>query len=129
MFFRLTCFKLDNHVQNWIVHTLNRYCLKCTAWKNEKFSLTEKIFREINSLVTFLVKMLLSRNFCQKCVRVNFRYFHTVCLVAWSGYQHRASSHFLIFEWNKKIQYLIRNYYTIQARTNANLKGTKMMLT
>ena len=27
-----------------------------TVWKNEKFSLTEKIFRQINSLVTYLVK-------------------------------------------------------------------------
>ena len=51
-----------------------------TVWKNEKFSLTKKIFRQINSLVlvTYLVKPLLSRNFCQKCMRVNFRNFHTV---------------------------------------------------
>ena len=35
-------------------------------------SLTEKIFREINSLV----KPLVSRNFCQKSVRENFRNFH-----------------------------------------------------
>ena len=38
-----------------------------------------KIFRQINSLVTYLVKPLFSRNFCQKCVRENFRNFHTVC--------------------------------------------------
>ena len=31
-----------------------------TVWKNEKFSLTEKIFREIDSLVTSLVHLLLS---------------------------------------------------------------------
>ena len=47
-------------------------------WKNEKFSLTEKIFRQINSLVTYLVKPLFSRNFWQKCVRENSRNFHTV---------------------------------------------------
>ena len=41
----------------------------CTVWKNEKFSLTKKIFRQINSLVTYLVKPLLSRNFCSKSVR------------------------------------------------------------
>ena len=35
-------------------------------------------FRQINSLVTYLVKPLLSRNFCQKCVRENSRNFHTV---------------------------------------------------
>ena len=32
----------------------------------------QKIFREINSLATSEVGTLLSRNFCQKCVRVNF---------------------------------------------------------
>ena len=47
-------------------------------WKNEKFYLTKKIFRQINSLVTYLVKPLLSRNFCQKCVRENVRNFLTV---------------------------------------------------
>jgi len=36
---------------------------------------TQKQFREINSLV----KTLLSRDFSQKGVRVNFRNFHTVC--------------------------------------------------
>ena len=43
-----------------------------TVWKNEKFSLTEKKFRQINYLVISLVKPLLSRNFCQKSVRENF---------------------------------------------------------
>ena len=38
----------------------------------------QKIFREINSLVTYLVKPLLSRKICQKCVRENSRNFHTV---------------------------------------------------
>ena len=37
----------------------------------------QKIFRQINSLVTYLVNALVSRNFCQKCVRV-FRNFHSV---------------------------------------------------
>ena len=27
---------------------------------------------------THIVKTLFSRNFCQKCVKVNFRYFHPV---------------------------------------------------
>ena len=52
-----------------------------TVWKNEKFSLTKKILRQINSLVTYLVKPILSRNFCQKCVRENSRNFHTVLTV------------------------------------------------
>ena len=47
-------------------------------WKLRKFTLTEKIFRQITYLVISLVKLLLSRNFCQKCVRVNSRNFHTV---------------------------------------------------
>jgi len=38
-------------------------------WKNEKFSHTEKIFREIKSLVTFFCETAASRNFCQKSVR------------------------------------------------------------
>ena len=49
-----------------------------TLWKLRKLTLTEKIFRQITYLVIYLVKLLLSRNFCQKCVRVNYRYFHTV---------------------------------------------------
>ena len=47
-------------------------------WKNEKLSLTEKIFRETNCLVLSLLKTLPSRNFCQTSVRENFRNFHTV---------------------------------------------------
>ena len=47
-------------------------------WKIEKFTVTQKKFRQINSLVFSLVKTLLSRNFCQKSVTVNFRNFHTV---------------------------------------------------
>ena len=49
-----------------------------TVWKNTQFSLTKNFFREISSLVNSLVKTLLSRNICQKCVRVNFRIFHRV---------------------------------------------------
>ena len=48
--------------------------VKCTVWKNVKTRnslLQKKKFREINSLV-------ISRNFCQKSVRENFRNFHTV---------------------------------------------------
>ena len=50
----------------------------CTLWKNEKFTLTKIFFRQINSLVIYLVNALVSRNFCQKSVRVNFRNFHSV---------------------------------------------------
>ena len=50
---------------------------RVTVRKNEKI-LTEKKFRQINYLVISLVKPLLSLIFCQNCVRVNFRNFHTV---------------------------------------------------
>ena len=58
-------------------HTV-RYTIQCyTVWKNEKFSLTKKIFRQIYSF--YSVKLLLSRNFCQNCVGEISRIFHTVC--------------------------------------------------
>ena len=60
-----------------------------TVWKNKKFSRTKKIFRQINSLVTYLVKPLNSRNCCQKsfCVRfyvksIFFFEFQSVKIVA-----------------------------------------------
>ena len=54
-----------------------------TLWKLRKFTLTEKIFRQITYLVISLVKLLLSRNFCQKSVRENFCNFHTVQCTLW----------------------------------------------
>ena len=70
------CFALTNF--SWNRNQLNESWSNATVWKNEKFSLTEKKFREINSLVFSLVKTLLSRKFCQKSVRESFRNFHTV---------------------------------------------------
>ena len=58
---------------------ISRKILMSTVWKNEKFSLTKKI-RKLNSLVTFLVRKLISRNFCEKSVRVNARNFITVLM-------------------------------------------------
>ena len=50
----------------------NNFALLCahgvTVWKNGKFSLTKEIFRKINSLVFYVIKPLISRNFCQKKV-------------------------------------------------------------
>ena len=57
---------------------LKRNNFHTTVWKNEKFTLTEKKFRQINCLVISLVKPMLSRNFCEKCVRENFYNLHTV---------------------------------------------------
>ena len=47
-----------------------------TVWKNEKFTVAQKKFRQINSLVFSIVKTVLSRNFCHKSVRVNFHNTH-----------------------------------------------------
>ena len=53
--------------------------LSHTVWRNEKFSLAEKKFRQINDyLVISLVKPLLSRNFCEYSVRENFCNLHYV---------------------------------------------------
>ena len=49
-----------------------------TLLKLRNFSLTKEIFRQINSMI-YLVKLLLSQNFCQKCVRENSCNFHNVC--------------------------------------------------
>ena len=45
-----------------------RNYIAITVWKNEKFAVAEKKFRQINSLVTSLVNTLFSRNFCQRCM-------------------------------------------------------------
>ena len=72
-------------------------------WKNEKFSLAKKIFRQINSLVISLVKTLRSRNFCQKCVRLKRCNFGTVwkwqyfgILITWFSF-HKISVESSVF--------------------------------
>ena len=47
-------------------------------WKNEKFTFTEKLSHQMSYKVSFVIKTLFSRNFCQKSVKVNFPNFHTV---------------------------------------------------
>ena len=69
-----------------------------TVWKNGKFGLTEKIFRQINSLVICLVKPLFSRNFCRKSVRLKFHYFHTVHC---GKTRNSLSSHWKFFSSNQ----------------------------
>ena len=54
-------------------------CVCNTVWKNEKFSLTKIISRQINSCIT---KPLLSRNFCQRC-EIEFPKF--LCCVQFTG--------------------------------------------
>ena len=78
------------------------------VWNNEKFTLTEKIFRQINSLVISLVNTLLSRNFFQKCVRVNFRNYHTHC-----GILPSLEKYFVKTAWLKEssiLQLISRNF-------------------
>ena len=49
----------------------NEPIIKVAQCGKTRNSLIEKIFRQINSLLISLVKTLLSRNFCQKYVRLN----------------------------------------------------------
>ena len=87
-------FSLKNTLKSWYHATFLRWeAISCfarhydpfwnfdlltTMWKNEKFTLIEKIFREIKSLETSLANTLLSRKFGQKSAIVNFRNFNTV---------------------------------------------------
>ena len=61
------------HTTVWILKNL--YCI--SVLKYEKFS-DQKIFRQINYSVPCLVRKLISQNFRQMRVRVNFPNFHTV---------------------------------------------------
>ena len=65
---------------------------KCTSVEKREISLiiTKKIFRQINSLVTYLVTPLLSRNICHKCVRENSHNFHKMCCENY-GHGHSLS--------------------------------------
>ena len=68
--------------RNLLSHIFSKTFVKVTVLLKK---LTLKIFRQINSLVTYLVKPLLSRNFCQNRVRVNFRNFHIVTQLHFYG--------------------------------------------
>ena len=52
------------------------------VWKNEKFSLNERKFRQINYLVISLVKTVNFTKFLPKSVRVNFRAHWTAHCIA-----------------------------------------------
>ena len=64
--------KINAFTEKYLFRKLSTYFVDLlhTVWKFGKFSLTEKMFREINSLATSFVKMLLPRNFCQKTARL-----------------------------------------------------------
>ena len=71
-------------------------------WKTRNY-LSQKIFREINSLVTSLVKMLVSRNFCQKSVREKLRKFSFTHF--WQKFREsillKRWFHEIFFRWEK----------------------------
>ena len=83
IFCYLTCFhdffyfspKKKNLISRFFLLLLPKHSEKT---RNLLLPLTEKFFLQINYLVISLVNVLLSRNFCHKSVRVNFRNFHTV---------------------------------------------------
>ena len=79
-----------------------------TLWKLQKFALTKKIFRQINYLVISLGKTLLSRNFCQKWVRVNFS--NTLCITTWKLFREIHSHTF--FDKNfVKATFLLKSWF------------------
>ena len=97
----------------------------------------KKFFREIKSLVTYLVKPLLSRNFRQKSVRENLRNFHTVyyelSIIIYSPRIH--SCHYILLPSFLSYSYLficfcfvftvVFNFQTRYRKSSSNLK-TKM---
>ena len=56
-----------------------------TVWKNEKFTLIKDFFpsNQLYSDILSRCAALLSRNCCQKSVRVNSRNFHIVHVTVW----------------------------------------------
>ena len=76
------------------------------VWENETFTFAKKIFRQINSLAIYLVKPLLSRNLCQKCVRVNSRNIYTVISYLWTVKKLRFENLNSMKLISRKIRYL-----------------------
>ena len=67
------------------LHTaLTQYCRKTWNYLSSNFSWNQ-------FFSNFFSKTLLSRNFCQKSARVNFRNFHTHSVKKWKIYSHRKN--------------------------------------
>ena len=97
LFSRIFCFKFLQH----------------TVWRNQKFTFNRKIFRQIIYLGEFFGKTSISRNFCQKCVRVNFHAQQKAGIGNENFVKSMISQkwcHNLI--WRKK-----SNFYTVSAHT------------
>ena len=56
---------------------ISTLCLVYHSMEKPEIHFHGKIFRETNFLVTYSVSMLLSRNFSEKSVRVDFHNFHS----------------------------------------------------
>ena len=100
-------------------------------WKNGKFALTEKIFREIYSLVTSLVRTLLSRYFCQESVKVPLR-FYVKSNLANFGSRKTVILTFLVTQYFELLR-IINNFKCgillkdkIQSLLKALAKGSKL---
>ena len=84
-------------------------CLLHTVWKNKKFTL---IFSEINFFVTSVVKTLLSQNFRENSLRVNFCNFYTVLL---TNYMPRSNGYIGLHLYSMYlIQYVIYKKYFLE---------------
>ena len=101
-------------------------------WKFD-FTLTKKIFRQINSLVTYLIKPLLSRNFCQKCMREFPKFSHCCAIhtvlekpkiychlknISWNQFTawfiSLVKQLFSRYFWEKMVTAKFRNFHTMQ---------------
>ena len=71
-------------------------------------SMKKLIVKSTLYLVTSVVKTFLSRNFCQKSMRANFRNFHTVHQVWKDG--KKSSSFFLFCQADEKHDLLATNF-------------------
>ena len=70
--FKMAIMKYSPCCQNWFhgKSSVEKFWISilCKVWKNERFTLTGKVFRQIDYLRISLANLLLSRNFCQKSV-------------------------------------------------------------
>ena len=72
--------KVSSYGQTLILRKIEWFLFRLGAHSAEKWKIYShwKIFRQISYLVILLVKPLISRNFCQRSMIVNFNNFHTV---------------------------------------------------
>ena len=97
-------------IKIWAAVLISRNVFKSNVfWRLEASH--RKIFRQINYLTIYLVKTLLSRNFCQKSVKVILRNFHIVL--------HTAL---------KRILISLKNYFVKTFHSNKSVDFTKILI-